>query len=98
MSLSEKLTAGVGAYFGDGDGLETHDAVYDAAQASVTEGRPFRDLLAADPQVNSRLAPAQIEALLDPAQYSGLCRYFAERGAVQARKAATAIEQRQGKV
>jgi hypothetical protein len=55
-------------------------------------------LLAADPQVNSRLAPAQIEALLDPAQYSGLCRYFAERGAVQARKAATAIEQRQGKV
>jgi adenylosuccinate lyase len=74
-----------------------HDAVYDAAQASVTEGRPFRDLLAADPQVNSRLASEQIEALLDPAQYSGLCRYFAERGAAQAREVATAIEQRQGK-
>lgn len=72
-----------------------HDAVYDAAQATVTERRPFRELLAADPQVNSRLAPEQIEALLDPAQYSGLCRYFAERGAVQARHVATAIEQRQ---
>jgi 3-carboxy-cis,cis-muconate cycloisomerase len=74
-----------------------HDAVYDAAQATVTERRPFRELLAADPEVNSRLAPEHIEALLDPAQYSGLCRYFAERGAVQARKVATAIEQRQGK-
>jgi adenylosuccinate lyase len=75
-----------------------HDAVYDAAQATVIERRPFRDLLAADPEVNSRLAPEQIEALLDPAQYSGLCRYFAERGAVQAREAAAAIEQSQGKV
>jgi hypothetical protein len=27
-----------------------------------------------------------------------LCRYFAERGAVQAREAAAAIEQSQGKV
>jgi adenylosuccinate lyase len=74
-----------------------HDAVYDAAQATITERRPFRDLLAADPEVNSRLAPEQIEALLDPAQYSGLCRYFAERGAAQAREVATAIEERQGK-
>src|SRR4030088_64615 len=34
-----------------------HDAVYDAAQASVTQARPFRELLAADPQVSARLQP-----------------------------------------
>ena len=44
-----------------------HDAVYDAAQASVTESRPFREMLAADPHVSDRLTAAQVEALLDPA-------------------------------
>jgi len=58
-----------------------HDAVYDAAQAAVTEGRPFRETLAKAPYVSARLAPSQIEALLDPTRYAGLCRQFAERGA-----------------
>ena len=71
-----------------------HDAVYDAAQASVTQERPFRELLAEDPQVSSRLQPAQVEALLDPAKYTGLCRQFAERGAAQAHETAAAITRR----
>ena len=71
-----------------------HDAVYEAAQGSVTKGRPFREMLAEDPHVSARLRPAQIEALLDPAQYAGLCRLFAERGAVRARETAAAIERR----
>jgi adenylosuccinate lyase len=94
LIMAEALMLNLGKELGR---QRAHDAVYDAAQATVTEGRPFRDLLAADPEVNSRLSSEQIEALLDPAQYSGLCRYFAERGAVQARKIATTIEQRQGK-
>ena len=69
-------------------------AVYDAAQASVTEARSFRELLAADPQVSARLQPAQIEALLDPAQYTGLCRQFAERGAARARETVATITRR----
>jgi adenylosuccinate lyase len=71
-----------------------HDAVYDAAQASVTEGRPFRELLAENEQVSTRLTPAQIDALLDPTRYTGLCRHFAERGAIRAREVAGAIERR----
>jgi hypothetical protein len=43
--------------------------------------------------VSSRLQPAQVEALLDPAQYTGLCCQFAERGAVRARGTAAAITQ-----
>jgi adenylosuccinate lyase len=68
-----------------------HDAVYEAAQASVTQARPFRETLADDPHVSAGLTKSQIEALLDPAQYTGLCRQFAERGAAQARATAAAL-------
>ena len=71
-----------------------HDAVYEAAQAVVTAGRPFRELLAEDPQVSSRFTAEQIEALLNPAQYTGLCSQFAERGAKRALEVATAVEKR----
>jgi 3-carboxy-cis,cis-muconate cycloisomerase len=71
-----------------------HDAVYEAAQGSVTQSRPFREMLALDPHVSAGLTPAQMEALLDPARYAGLCREFAERGATQARATASAIELR----
>ncbi len=53
----------------------THDAVYDAAQASVTQSSPFRERLAADPHVSKRLTPAQVDAL---------ARSFAVRGALSA--------------
>ena len=62
-----------------------HDVVYDAAQGSVTAGRPFRELLGEDNRVRSLVTPSQITALLDPAQYLGLCRQFAEEGASRAR-------------
>ena len=71
-----------------------HDAVYEAAQASVTEARPFRETLAADPHVSAGLTSAQVEALLDPARYTGLCSQFAERGAATAREIAAALRDR----
>jgi len=70
-----------------------HDAVYDAAQASVTQARPFRETLAADPHVSAGLTKSQIDTLLDPAQYTGLCRTFAERGAATARATAASLAQ-----
>ena len=71
-----------------------HDAVYDAAQAAATEGRSFREALATNPHVRSRLPPAEIDALLDPARYTGLCALFAGRGAARAREITAAIERR----
>jgi adenylosuccinate lyase len=68
-----------------------HDAVYEAAQGSVTQARPFREMLAADEHVSARLTQSQVDALLDPARYSGLCRQFAERGAATARKVAASL-------
>ena len=71
-----------------------HDAVYEAAQATVTRNRPFRELLAEDPHVSARLGPAQVEALLDPAKYTGLCAKFAVREAARAREVAAGIARR----
>jgi 3-carboxy-cis,cis-muconate cycloisomerase len=91
LIMAEALMLELGRQIGR---QRAHDAVYEAAQASVTESRPFREMLARDPHVSAGLTPAQVEALLDPARYTGLCREFAERGAAQARALAAAIEVR----
>ncbi len=91
LIMAEALMLDLGKHIGR---QRAHDAVYEAAQAVVTAGRPFRELLAEDPQVSSRFTAEQIEALLNPAQYTGLCSQFAERGAKRALEVATAVEQR----
>src|SRR5213080_2729655 len=62
-----------------------HDVVYDAAQAAFVEGKSFGMLLAADPRVTAHLSVQQIEALLDPAGYTGLCAEMARDAAARAR-------------
>ncbi|MEE9255399.1 MAG: adenylosuccinate lyase family protein [Pseudomonadales bacterium] len=69
-----------------------HDMIYDAAQASVTEKRSFRELLREDRRIAERLSDDELEDLLDPAQYTGLCSFFAEEGAARAREVAGALE------
>ena len=64
-----------------------HDVVYDAAQATVVEGKPFARLLAADPRVTEHLKPQAIDALLDPTAYTGLCANMAREAAARARDA-----------
>ena len=89
LIMAEALMLELGKQIGR---QRAHDAVYDAAQASVTEARPFRELLAADPHVSARLSSAQVDALLDPAQYAGLCSHFAVRGAAAAREIAASLD------
>jgi 3-carboxy-cis,cis-muconate cycloisomerase len=91
LIMAEALMLELGKQIGR---QRAHDAVYEAAQASVTQARPFREMLALDPHVSAGLTPAQMEELLDPARYAGLCREFAERGAASARAIASAIELR----
>jgi adenylosuccinate lyase len=91
LIMAEALMLELGKQIGR---QRAHDAVYEAAQASVTQSRPFREMLALDPHVSAGLTPSQMEALLDPARYAGLCRELAERGAAQARAIASAIELR----
>ncbi len=79
-----KLAAAIGRQ-------HAHDVVYDAAQAAFTENRPFADLLAADPRISAHLGESEIEALLDPTRYTGLCAEMARAAALRARAAAAAI-------
>ncbi len=65
-----------------------HDAVYDAAQEAFVQGRRFGDLLLADTRITTRMTPEQIEGLLDPTSYTGLCADMAREGAARARAAA----------
>ena len=91
LIMAEALMLELGKQLGR---QHAHDVIYDAAQAAATTGQPFQALLAADPQVSSRLSGAQITALLDPARYTGLCRQFAEHEALHARTTAAEIAQR----
>src|SRR5437764_12246221 len=91
LIMAEALMLELGKQIGR---QRAHDAVYEAAQASVTEARPFRETLADDPHVSAGLTQSQSEALTDPARYTGLCRHFAERGAARAREVAGAIGRR----
>ncbi len=68
-----------------------HDVVYDAAMEAAVSGKPFGDLLAADPRVTPHLAPNAIQALLDPTAYTGLCADMARDGAARARATAGEI-------
>jgi adenylosuccinate lyase len=88
LIMSEALMLELGKQIGR---QRAHDAVYEAAQAAVVQSRPFRETLAEDPHVKGGLSAAQIEALLDPARYTGLCRQLAERGAAQGRAIAASI-------
>jgi adenylosuccinate lyase len=88
LIMAEALMLELGKQIGR---QRAHDAVYDAAQASVNQTRPFRETLAEDPHVSAGLTASQVEALLDPARYTGLCSQFAERGAVRAREVARSI-------
>ena len=90
LIMSEAIMLELGRQLGR---QKAHDAVYDAAQASILEGRSFADTLAETPEVSSRLTPEQIEALLDPTAYTGVCSLFAERGATQAREVARGLRQ-----
>src|SRR3989441_12561311 len=91
LIMAEALMLELGKQIGR---QRAHDVVYEAAQAAVTQSRPFRETLAEDPHVSAGLSASQVEALLDPARYTGLCRQFAERGAETARDIAAAIQRR----
>jgi adenylosuccinate lyase len=91
LIMAEALMLELGKQIGR---QRAHDVVYEAAQGSVVQSRPFREMLAEDPHVKARLSEGQVDALLDPARYAGLCRLFAERGAVGAREIAARIERR----
>jgi adenylosuccinate lyase len=88
LIMAEAVMLDLGAVIGR---QHAHDVVYDAAQAAFVEGRPFAELLAADPRVTAHLDRQAIAALLDPTAYTGLCAEMARDAAARARATAAEI-------
>jgi 3-carboxy-cis,cis-muconate cycloisomerase len=68
-----------------------HDVVYESAQASVSTGKPFPELLASDPRVIAHLSPSAIDSLLDPTSHTGFSGRIAHQQAEVARRFAKEI-------
>src|SRR5215469_11094235 len=83
LIMAEAVMLELGAPMGR---QHAHDIVYEAAQKAFVEGRPFGDLLAADPRVTQHLDAKAIARLLDPTKYTGLCADMAREAAARARQ------------
>ena len=82
LIMAEPMMLALGEYVGR---QEAHDIVYDAAQAASTGDGTFRELLSADGRFTRHLAGDEIEKMLDPTAYTGLCAKMAEEQAARAR-------------
>ena len=82
LIMAEPIMLALGKYIGR---QEAHDVVYDAAQAAALGNDGFAQLLAADARVGEHLSAGEIDTLLDPTRYTGLCAELARTQAVRAR-------------
>ena len=89
LIMSEALMLELGRRIGR---QRAHDAVYDAAQASATESKPFTAALAEIQDVAANMDAAQIDALLDPTRYTGVSALLSRRFAETARATAAELE------
>ncbi|MBG05625.1 MAG: adenylosuccinate lyase [Rhodospirillaceae bacterium] len=90
LIMAEPMMLALGEYVGR---QEAHDIVYDAAQEAAVGDKTFIELLSADKRVTGHLSTGQIEKLLDPTAYTGLCAKMASEQADRARKLAAELSQ-----
>ena len=83
LIMAEPMMLALGEFIGR---QEAHDVVYDAAQAAATGGETFSDRLGHDPRVTGHLSQDQIDSLLNPTAYTGLCSRMANDQAERARR------------
>ncbi len=69
LMMSEAVMFALGQFVGK---QTAHDIVYECAMKSIEHDTPFRQLLLSDAIVAQHLTAEKIDALLDPARYTGL--------------------------
>jgi 3-carboxy-cis,cis-muconate cycloisomerase len=62
--------------------LKAHETVREAARRAADGGRPFRDELLAEPALDGRLSPEEVDAALDPAGYLGSAGALIDRALI----------------
>jgi 3-carboxy-cis,cis-muconate cycloisomerase len=86
LIMAEAVTMALGAQIGR---LPAHHLVEDACRRAIAQGAHLRDVLLSDGEVGKHLSPADIERLLDPANYVGLSGEFVDRALSAAASTAT---------
>jgi 3-carboxy-cis,cis-muconate cycloisomerase len=76
LIVSEAVMMGLGAHLGR---QRAHDLVYDICRKVIETGKPFLDLLAADPEISKHVGRPELAKLVDPANYLGLCGKMVDR-------------------
>jgi 3-carboxy-cis,cis-muconate cycloisomerase len=84
MVMSEAVMMGLAPHIGRN---MAHDVVYEACAKCADGGLTLRDVLLADKRISANLAAAEIDAMLDPANYLGCAREMVDKvlGLVQRR-------------
>ncbi|RMR06386.1 3-carboxy-cis,cis-muconate cycloisomerase [Pseudomonas savastanoi pv. glycinea] len=62
-----------------------HHLIEQSCRQAVQQGLHLREVLGADPQVNAELSAAELDHLLDPANYLGLAQQWVERAVALAK-------------
>jgi 3-carboxy-cis,cis-muconate cycloisomerase len=86
LLLAERVAGALAGRLGR---VAANDLVGRLARQAAEGGRPFREVLAADPQVGQQLDQAAVDRLLDPTGYLGSAAAFVDR-ALAAHRARTA--------
>jgi 3-carboxy-cis,cis-muconate cycloisomerase len=76
MIVSEAVMMGLGPHLGR---QRAHDLVYDICRQVTATGEPLLDLLAKDKEISRHLNRAELEKLVDPANYLGLAGEMIDR-------------------
>ena len=76
LLLSEAVMLALGRQIGR---QRAHEVVYELCMDAVEARRPLREVLLEDPRVSAHLGPKELDALLDPARYTGLAGRFVDR-------------------
>jgi 3-carboxy-cis,cis-muconate cycloisomerase len=76
LILSEAVAIALAKHIGRSP---AHQVVERSAHRALESGRSFRDLLLEDKEVRAHLSPAEIDALLDPKNYTGSAASMIQR-------------------
>lgn len=76
LILSEAIMMQLGRTIGR---QNAHDVVHHACTVAVEEGRNLKAVLLEDERVSAHLGEADIDAMMDPAGYTGLCGEMVDR-------------------
>jgi 3-carboxy-cis,cis-muconate cycloisomerase len=74
--VSEAVMMGLGPHLGR---QRAHDLVYDICRVAATTNQPLVDLLAKDAEISRHVTRAELERMVDPANYLGLAGEMVDR-------------------